>query len=188
MNWDSSNYENIPISWLEREQPNPLGPGQPNQAVINELGQMTGADLFAPRKARDQQMANCCLAGLWLLHDFLDRSHDISQQIHTTAGSYWHGLMHRREPDFSNACYWFRKVRQHPIHKQLLPEAVILARACPAASSELAAMADWQPDRFVDLCEAALTGDDELLRATCERIALLEWRLLFDDCYQRALK
>ena len=47
-------------------------------------------------------MASACLAGLWLYHDYLDESHAVSQSIHTPAGSYWHGLMHRREPDFAN--------------------------------------------------------------------------------------
>ena len=45
-------------------------------------------------------MAACCLCGLWLLHDFLDESHSLSQEITTDTGSYWHGIMHRREPDY----------------------------------------------------------------------------------------
>jgi hypothetical protein len=30
------------------------------------------------------------LSGLWLWHDFLDRSHEISQAVHTASGSFWH--------------------------------------------------------------------------------------------------
>jgi hypothetical protein len=48
-------------------------------------------------------------AGIWLYVDDLERSHLISQNIHTSEGSYWHGVMHRREGDFSNAKYWFRQ-------------------------------------------------------------------------------
>jgi hypothetical protein len=48
-------------------------------------------------------------AGLWLYVDDLDRSHHVSQSIETPVGSYWHGIMHRREGDFSNAKYWFRR-------------------------------------------------------------------------------
>ena len=47
-------------------------------------------------------MPACCCAGLWLLHGYLDESHALSQSIHTTSGSYWHGLTHRREPNFAN--------------------------------------------------------------------------------------
>ena len=48
-------------------------------------------------------------SALWLYVDELDRSHTISQGIHTATGSYWHGIMHRREGDFGNSHYWFTK-------------------------------------------------------------------------------
>ena len=53
-------------------------------------------------------------AGLWLYVDELDRSHTISQGIHDSTGSFWHGIMHRREGDFGNSHYWFNKVGHHP--------------------------------------------------------------------------
>ena len=53
-------------------------------------------------------------SGLWLYVDQLDRSHTISQGIDDATGSFWHGIMHRREGDFSNSHYWFRKVGAHP--------------------------------------------------------------------------
>ena len=53
-------------------------------------------------------------AGLWLYVDQLDRSHTVSQGIDDATGSFWHGIMHRREGDFSNSHYWFRKVGTHP--------------------------------------------------------------------------
>jgi len=53
-------------------------------------------------------------AGLWLYVDELERSHEISQQINNATGSFWHGIMHRREGDFSNSHYWFRSTGSHP--------------------------------------------------------------------------
>jgi hypothetical protein len=53
-------------------------------------------------------------SALWLYVDELDRSHTISQGIDDATGSFWHGIMHRREGDFSNSHYWFRKVGEHP--------------------------------------------------------------------------
>lgn len=52
--------------------------------------------------------------GLWLYVDDLDRSHRISQSLDDETGSFWHGIMHRREGDFSNSHYWFRRVGYHP--------------------------------------------------------------------------
>ena len=53
-------------------------------------------------------------AALWLYVDELDRSHEISQNIKDATGSYWHGIMHRREGDFSNSHYWFTRAGIHP--------------------------------------------------------------------------
>lgn len=53
-------------------------------------------------------------AALWLYVDELDRSHSISQGIGDATGSFWHGIMHRREGDFGNAHYWFHRVGAHP--------------------------------------------------------------------------
>ena len=46
---------------------------------------------------------------VWLYVDDLERSHTISQSVESSIGSYVHGIMHRREGDFSNAKYWFRR-------------------------------------------------------------------------------
>lgn len=59
-------------------------------------------------------------AGLWLYVDELDRSHAISQNIHDATGSFWHGIMHRREGDFSNSHYWFHRVGAHPAIMDIL--------------------------------------------------------------------
>jgi len=53
-------------------------------------------------------------SALWLYIDELDRSHTVSQGIEDTTGSFWHGIMHRREGDFSNSHHWFNKVGDHP--------------------------------------------------------------------------
>ncbi|WP_281886043.1 hypothetical protein [Paenibacillus sp. YYML68] len=53
-------------------------------------------------------------AGLHVWNESLDDSHELSQQLHTREGSYWHGMMHRMEGDYSNADYWFRMAGGHP--------------------------------------------------------------------------
>ncbi|MDA0337856.1 MAG: hypothetical protein O2782_22030 [bacterium] len=53
-------------------------------------------------------------SALWLYIDDLDRSHTVSQGIEDATGSFWHGIMHRREGDFANSHHWFNKVGEHP--------------------------------------------------------------------------
>ena len=54
------------------------------------------------------------ISGLYLWNGSMDNSHKISQDLESRAGSYLHGMLHRIEPDYSNAKYWFRMAGGHP--------------------------------------------------------------------------
>lgn len=136
-----------------------LGPGSPVVAVRSTL-----QSLDLPR---------LCQAGLWLYFDFLDESHEISQSIETADGSFWHAIMHRREPDPSNSKYWWRRVGSHSVLSQLREHA-------PSLGYDYT-----NPYDFVDFCEQVRgTGrpDEELAK----RVQLLEWQLLFDSCFVKS--
>ena len=92
---------------LEQAMPNLTGSEPKQTALIEEI-------LRNPALANRPELA----AGLWLYADNLERSHAVSQGIETAAGSYWHGIMHRREGDFSNAHYWMRRAARHPLFAQ----------------------------------------------------------------------
>lgn len=163
---------------LEPGRLNELGPGTPNLEARSRLAAFSWAEALQPRQIRDDLAARACLAGLWLYHDFPDESHAISQEIDTRDGSYWHAILHRREPDASNSAYWFRRVGTHAIFGPLASDA----RAMGARFRQHR----WDPFEFIDLCEEHRGRADEqelLLR----RIQHREWELLFDHCFRQAL-
>jgi hypothetical protein len=165
----------------------PLDAGQPNKIVGTRLTALTHDNAFAPYRLRDRGMADACRAGLWLYHNFLEESHALSQELHTPTGSYWHAILHRREPDFSNAAYWFRRVGAHPVYEALRSAAAELAADAPPAAAFLRTQTAWEPFAFVDLCAAALVGRVPCIEL-CRQIQKREWELLFDWCYRHAVE
>ena len=167
---------------------NDLGPGTPKIVARSALASLTTESLVAPRPVKDMDMARACLAGLWLRHDFLDESHGISQDIENPTGSFWHGILHRREGDFGNAKYWFRRVGGHPVFEPLAEYGRELAGGGEAGqpAEYLAGQTDWDPFAFVDLCQLALTAKQPL-ETLAKKIQLREWELLFDYSYRQAI-
>jgi hypothetical protein len=160
-----------------------LGPGSANEPMRPSLADLTVEKLLAPAEVRRPDFARACLSGLWLYHDFLDESHALSVEIATAEGSFWHAIMHRREPDYANAAYWFRKVGPHPVFDALAPAALELAAA---SSVPVATPSPWNPFWFIDFCESCVVRKEpgeELARLIQKR----EWELLFEYCYRQAI-
>jgi hypothetical protein len=181
---------------LDVDRRRPLDAGQPNRAAVAALQQITIDEAFvhaaparSPRIA-DREMASCCLAGVWLLHDYLDESHNVSQRIDTPAGSYWHAIMHRREGDFSNSKYWYQRVGGHAVLDAVRQRVAEFAynRSLGTQSSTLPKTVDrdWDPFEFVDLCELAVS-EKSYIQESCLDIQRIEWETLFDYCYQTAI-
>ncbi|HWG45483.1 MAG TPA: hypothetical protein VN688_22155 [Gemmataceae bacterium] len=164
----------------------PLDTGHASKITRAHLEVLNANNIFAPHPVRDRIMADACRAGLWLYFNFLDESHAISQELHTPTGSYWHAILHRREPDFDNAKYWFRQVGEHPVYESLRFAAAELVANAPPAAAFLRTQTVWDACAFVDLCAAALVGQVPCAEL-CRRIQKHEWELLFDWCYRRAL-
>ena len=185
--FDSNSYGEAVAELLVDLPLNELGPGSENQDAHDRLAALDSDAIFTDNSVTDDDMADCCRSAIWLRHDFLDASHTISQQVETADGSYWHGIMHRREPDFSNSKYWFRRVGDHEISPQLARSAGAIIGAAPenGLTHEFTGV-DWDPFHFVDLCERYQHGP-EVENRLCRQIALAEWEILFDYCYQQAI-
>jgi hypothetical protein len=127
-------------------------------------------------------------AGLFLLNDLCDESHACSQSIegdgryHT--GDYWHAILHRREPDYGNSKYWFRRVGKHPIFADLAKGVEHRSRRAVAAIPDVLVDGAWDPFAFVDLCAAA--ENDPVLKEWCEQVQYLEMLLLLEFSYREA--
>jgi hypothetical protein len=181
-------YAPLIADLVREERLQSLGPGQANLTVKKLLDALSIKTAFAPHRVTDADMASACLAAIWLYHDFLDQSHEISQSIETPSGSYWHGLMHRRERDYGNAKYWFRHFGNHPIFEPLCMAASELAAAetLPESAEFLKRQSAWDPFAFIDLCQT-FAENGSASHLLCRRIQQREWKLLFDYCYRKAI-
>lgn len=88
-------------------------------------------------------------------HDHHDAAHEIVQDMPSADAAYIHAILHRREPDYFNAKYWFRRVGDHPTFPQLAAkaEAIIRESSDRASIGELLLSTGWDAYAFVDACE-----------------------------------
>lgn len=183
MEFNPQQYSATLAPWLSVDRCRPLDAGVPDGKMRDRLRALSPTSMFAPAEVADRDMAAACLSGIWLLYDFLDDSHTISQSIDNSTGSFWHGIMHRREGDYSNAKYWFRSVGRHPVYEALAEAARRLAEEHDAEG--VLPSGAWDPMAFVDACQAAVrTGKHSDF---CRAVQQAEWELLFDDCYREAI-
>jgi len=170
--FDASKFGPVFGPLLSVERLPDLGPGRPDETHRAEL-KAVERDGFAHLSIRQPLAAKAFLAGLWLLFDFLDESHEISQSLPDEWGAYWHGIMHRREPDAWNSKYWLRRIGDNPIATEL-----------KAAARELG-YGYRDPFAFVDECERSRgNGSDEELRL--RSVQLVEFRLLLTRHFHAA--
>lgn len=180
MSFDPARFTNEVASILaldgNGERLMPLAGGSCSSAEARKRLQGTDARKLFPA-ARAPEAA---LAGLWLYFSCLDECHEIAQQIGSTEGSFWHGIMHRQEPDAGNAGYWFRRVGRHAIFPDLHARAVEIVARFPHSGIRLAS--EWDAYQFIDLCERARRQTASALEQAALEIQRAEWQLLFDYC------
>jgi hypothetical protein len=158
------------------------------------IGRQNAKALLAPNAVKSAEFANALKSGLLLWNDELDASHTLSQDIHSKTGSYWHGIMHRREPDYGNAKYWMRQVGTHPIFPELRQAAIARADECEQTADvmrirhAIANSPEWDSFANVDWCEAANRGRLDAESATLlRRVQVCEIELLLAYSASQAL-
>jgi hypothetical protein len=139
-----------------------------------------------------------CKAGLYLFNENLDKSHEISQHITNDTGSYWHGIMHRMEGDYSNAKYWFHDVAHHPIHTDLIGQVKdYLTRqeeyqgleheTLKAKLDVLIHSPEWNASVFTDVVELQVTlVQHPIADIWLRHIQRMEMRLLWQYAYMQS--
>ena len=182
--YPASQYGDVFTQLIEAAPPTEVAAGTANTGSYAALQELSIDSAFAGHTVSNHEAATACLSGIWLLHNYLDQSHVISQDLHCCTGSFWHGIMHRREPDYGNSAYWFRKVDEHPVFGDL----VIQLSPDNADTTALGLICDgqWDPFAFIDLCAQASDPADETTKL-CQQITSVEWQLLFDYCYHLAI-
>ena len=176
---DERALERILAELRGRSEPAPLVPRSPWNPDLSRA-----IDRLLPASSRAEAMPLKSALLLW--NDDLDGCHAIAQEIKTPTGSYLHAVMHRREPDYSNAKYWFGQFSSHPVFPQVRESALQALKEAPAPSKELShlgrelrASAAWDGSRMVDACQEAARTDapadvvDYLRRLQQGEIALL---------------
>lgn len=138
-------------------------------------------------QAGSRTEAQAFAAALLQLNDWLDESHQASQSIEGEGrdrnGDYWHAIMHRREPDYGNSKYWFRRVGMHPIFPTLVEVAGEVLGSGPVEIAQqwrkrLITRGTWDSFAFVDMCEQAAGDEDSPLGLAARRIQFIEMLLL----------
>jgi hypothetical protein len=70
------------------------------------------------------------LAGLWWdAKGDWQKAHESAQQDEGPASAWVHAYLHRKEGDFSNAAYWYRRAGRSPSQSSLEEEWLEIARS-----------------------------------------------------------
>lgn len=184
------------VQKLDARQPlPPLVPEKEwNSELTKQIQATSATDLFNAQALKDSSLANAVKSGLLLWNDALDDSHNVSQSIRSKTGSYWHGIMHRREPDYSNSKYWFARVGNHPVFPTLRVRILDTLKAGSNQSAQLARYAEaieqndnWDAPQFIDWCQDAARHSDGEVVEFLRTVQVEEIKLLLEYSCRNAI-
>lgn len=175
-------------SVLDTEELASLGPEpRANRDPLPMLEDRLRQIFFEAKIPESAQPLIRSLVLLW--HDYLDQSHSISQDIQSADGSFLHGIMHRREPDYENAKYWFHRVREHPCFPDIATRAEKILHDANATNlkTKLIHAGNWDAFAFVNACENALLKNDKASITLLKQIQEIEFITLLEHFLREPL-
>jgi len=149
-----------------------------NVSKLLKIRAASEAELGDGQPVTNPAMFALVRAGLIYACDALEESHVIVQATDGDESAYWHGMIHRREGDFENARYWFRRAG-------ILPFFGELHHVASAVSSVVAAQSDWDPYLFTGLCERNKYGETETT-GELQKLQRMEFEVVFDYVWRRS--
>jgi len=155
-------------------------------SIVKEINKLSNEALFGGI-IKNSEMAQAARAGLILAAGGWDDAHRIVQEMETPEAQYWHGIVHRREPDSSNAKYWFRRVRHHVIMDELLRMVTRSYGSDAQVVQQVTKSGRWDPFQFIDMCMACHEGSQREFLPILLDIQQKEITALLDYCIQHAL-
>ncbi len=157
-----------------------LTPTEPLAWDLSEkIREASDATISGGREITDAKIFALVRGALFCAADALGAAHRIFQDDASDIGSYWHGVLHRREADFDNARYWFRRAGKLPISDRMH------AAAAPV-SPTMAKQNLWDAYLLTGMCEQAKFGDAEAA-PECLRLQRIEFDELLDFCWRKSV-
>lgn len=174
----------VPASDSTRRFPElaPERPGRTAEGLLEFIRRLEFSTIRGEALPRDSEIA--ARAGLLQMHDFLEESHQLAQSREgDSTADFWHGIMHRREPDASNSKYWLRRVGRHPVFEPLskIASSILEKSTAPQAATwsvKIVRDGRWEPIAFVDFCEECRQSNCSPLEEAAKQVQWAEMLLL----------
>jgi hypothetical protein len=147
-------------------------------ASLRAIRAATDEELTGGKTPADPEALTLVRAALLYAHDAIDEAHRIAQDGSSGAASYLHGMIHRREGDFDNARYWFRRSGRLGFFDDL-------HAATASISADMAKQENWDPYLFTGLCEQDEFGDHSRREVLVE-LQRREFDAFFDYVWRKS--
>lgn len=158
-----------------------LRPQNPrNRDLLRQVKAADDALLAGGKPIGDPAAFQLVRGGVLYGLDAIEECHPFFQDSTSDLASYWHGMAHRRECDFENARYWFRRAGA-------LPPFAEMRSAASKYSADMARQDNWDPYLLTGQCEQEQFGAEELT-TELRHLQQVEFELLFDYTWRQAFR